>query len=74
MANKLVSKALTHLWDEDYNRIISGKRLNLVNRPYTMEYLKKMISHYEFREEYERCQKLHEVHQELLDHEIGYVK
>jgi hypothetical protein len=74
MANKLISKALTHLWDEDYKRIISGKRLNLVNRPYTIIYFDNMISHYEDIEEYEKCQVLSEVRAELLNHEIGYIK
>lgn len=74
MANKLISRALTHLWDEDYNRIISGKRLNLINRPYTLKYIENMISHYEDHEEYEKCQQLFGIREELLNHEIGYVK
>lgn len=70
--NNLVKRASAQLWEDDYNRIISGKRLNLLNRPYPISYIDKMISYYEDNEEYEKCTEILKIREDLINHEKGY--
>lgn len=74
MAQNLISKAKAYSFDEDYQRIVDGKRINILNRPYTTEYIQQMIDYYEEEEHYEKCQKLILILRQINSHDYHYNK
>lgn len=74
MSTNLLSKAKAYAWNEDYQRIIQGKRLNLLNEPYTLDYIESMLEYYEESEQYEKCQEINKVIKSLRNHNLNYKK
>ena len=73
MIKKLTDSAFKFQMDTDYNRIKNGKRLNLVNKPYDLEFINNMIIFYENSEEYEKYSTIIELKNSILDHENNYL-
>lgn len=72
MTKKLVVKAMDYLLLEDYKRIVSGKRLNILNRPYSIDFINKIIEHFESTEDYEKCKELILIKNNILNHDLNY--
>ena len=62
------------LKEEDFNRLITGIRINVYNRPYTIDYIEDLIQYFEKIEHYEKCGQLLNVLNQIKDHNLGYVK
>lgn len=56
----------------DYIRLTGGLRLNMVNKPYTIIYINKLILYFEVKEEYEKCGALVKVKEQILNHNNNY--
>ena len=74
MTDKLVMKSYEYLMRESFNRIKDGKNYDVNFKPYSMEFIKKMISFFEEREEYENCQTLSKFLDIRFDHNLNYNK
>lgn len=70
----LLDSARDYIWNEDYKRVVEGKRLNLMNEPYSLEYIHNMLFYFEDVEEYEKCTELHKVIKKLSNHNLNYIK
>lgn len=57
---------------KDYIRITGGLRLDLLNKPYTVIYIDKLILFFEKKEEYEKCYALLKVKEQILNHNNNY--
>lgn len=57
-----------------YHNLLKGHKLNEKNIPYTINDLEEAIKYFESNEEYELCQKLHELKIQKLQHECNYTK
>jgi hypothetical protein len=72
--SKTIEKIKSNTYNQDYNRLIRGERLNVVNRPYTTEYIKDLIFYFEELEEYEKCSALIKVIKKIENHNFNYKK
>ena len=54
-----------------FDRISDGKLLDDELKPYTRQFIEEIIKYFETREEYEKCQTLKDV-LENMDHEKNY--
>ena len=70
----LINSAFESQMQNNFNRIKEGKRLDIQNIPYNMEYLKNMINFYSEREEYEKCEITLSFMNMILDHDKNYIK
>ena len=70
--NKLIEAARKFQIDSDFNRLKSGKKLDLTKKPYTIKSINNMIDFYENKEEYEKCTLLVKFKTEILNHENNY--
>lgn len=73
-SNVLLLQAKNYIWNEDYKRVVEGKRLNLMNEPYTIDYIHNILFYFEDIEEYEKCTELHKVIKTILNHNSNYTK
>jgi hypothetical protein len=55
-----------------FERIKEGKCYDMSFNPYTMEFIDKIISYFEEKEEYEKCKVLLDFSKERFDHEKNY--
>ena len=55
-----------------FDRVKEGKYYDMSFNPYTMEFIDKIISYFEEKEEYEKCKVLLDFSKERFDHEKNY--
>lgn len=72
MTEKIIMHSYCYLMNSCYERISSGKYYDISFKPYTMEFIGKIISYFEEREEYEKCKVLLDFSKERFDHEKNY--
>lgn len=72
MIDKLISNANRFLMESGFERVKSGKRLDLNNKPYAVPFLIKMNDFFEESEEYEKCHIIKNYIDKILDHESNY--
>lgn len=72
--SEIIKKVKSIAYNQDYNRLVQGKRLNVLNRPYTTEYIKDLIFYFENLEEYEKCSTLIKVIKKIENHNFNYIK
>jgi hypothetical protein len=61
-----------YLINECYDRIILGKPFNKKFKPYTKEFMKKVLLYFEEKEEFEKCKTLIDFMNIKYNHDIGY--
>lgn len=54
MMKDIIVKSYDYIMNCDFNRIKLGKRINLNNKHYTIEYYDKLIEYFNKKEEYEK--------------------
>lgn len=59
--------------DNEFLRIKEGKHISSINIPYTTEFIKLMIKHYELTEEYEKCIVLSNYKNNRLSHDKFFI-
>jgi hypothetical protein len=59
--------------NSSYDRINQGKFYDISFKPYTVDFIDKLIVYFEEREEYEKCKVLLDFSKERFDHEKNYV-
>jgi hypothetical protein len=69
---KLVLRSYSYLMNSNYERISSGKPYDVALKPYSREFIEKMIAFFEESEEYEKCHVLTLFLKKELDHEKNY--
>ena len=74
LVDKLVNSAFNFQMQTNYERILSGKNLDINNRPYNIKLIDNMINFFEEEEEYEKCHNLIKFKQAVLDHENNYYR
>ncbi len=52
--NEIIMKSYDYIMNCDYRRIKAGKRINLNNKPYSINYYDKLIEYFNNKEEYEK--------------------
>lgn len=67
-----LNKIAEYNFNTNFKRIESGKKLDVANKPYSIEYLDNMIFHFEEKEEYEKCSFILEFKNEMLNHDKQY--
>ena len=72
MKEKLVKSGYDYLMTESYKRIVSGKPYDVNFKPYTGDFIDKLIRFFESEEEYEKCKTLQDFKNIKLNHELGY--
>jgi len=72
MMEKIVMHSYSYLMNTTFERIESGKIYDISFKPYTKELIASLISYFEEREEYEKCQRLLEFSKSRFDHEKNY--
>lgn len=72
--SEIIEKVKNIGYNQDYNRLVQGERLNVLNRPYTTEYIKDLIFYFEELEEYEKCSTLIKVIKKIENHNFNYIK
>jgi len=72
MREKLVKNGYSYIMNESFNRIKSGKPYDVNFKPYTKEFINKLLSFFEEEEEYEKCKTLCDYINIKLNHELGY--
>ncbi len=67
---------IDNIMNDCYNRIAQISQINKpfddTFKPYTKEFIKKVIDHFEEKEEYEKCKTLNDFLSIRFDHERGY--
>jgi hypothetical protein len=74
MKDKLVLRSYEYLMRDGLDRIKSGKNYDANFKPYDKEFIDKMISFFEEREEYENCETLVNFKNIRFDHNLNYKK
>ena len=72
--NQLIESASEYQMETNFKRIKDGKELDITNKPYTIELINNMISHYTEQEEYEKCETILIFKRKMLDHENNYLR
>lgn len=72
MIQDLINNAVKYQMENNFDRIYSGKKLDINRKPYTSELLYNMISYFEETEEYEKCIKITEFKRDYNDHNKNY--
>ncbi len=70
--NRIVAHNYSYLMNSCFERIKEGKCYDMSFNPYTMEFIDKIISYFEEKEEYEKCKVLLDFSKERFDHEKNY--
>jgi hypothetical protein len=73
MMDTIVMHSYSYLMNSSYDRINQGKFYDMSFKPYTMDFIDKLIFYFEEREEYEKCKMLLDFSKERFDHEKNYV-
>lgn len=68
----LTLHSFDYLMNNSYKRIFHGKHFDENFKPYTQDFIKSIISYFEMREDYEKCQFLKEYISNRFDHEKNY--
>lgn len=61
-------------FDINYQKILSNKKLDITLKPFTSDYLNKMINYFADSEQYEKCKVVKDFKDRMLNHEINYYK
>ena len=61
-------------FDINYQKILSNKKLDFTLKPFTSDYLTKMINYFADSEQYEKCKVVKDFKDRMLNHEINYYK
>jgi len=69
----IVMHSYSYLMNSSYDRINQGKFYDMSFKPYTMDFIDKLIFYFEEREEYEKCKMLLDFSKERFDHEKNYI-
>lgn len=70
--NNLVLKGYSFLMNDCYNRVLSGKPFDVNFKPYTEDFLIKVMRYFEEKEEYEKCKTLSDFINIKFNHDRGY--
>jgi len=73
MMDTIVMHSYSYLMNSSYDRINQGKFYDMSFKPYTMDFIDKLIFYFEEREEYEKCKMLLDFSKERFDHEKNYI-
>jgi hypothetical protein len=73
MMDTIVMHSYSYLMNSSYDRINQGKFYDISFKPYTVDFIDKLIVYFEEREEYEKCKVLLDFSKERFDHEKNYV-
>ena len=65
-------KSYDYLMHSSYQRIIDGKLFDENLKPYSKEFLEKVLNYLEENEMYEDCNLLHKIIKERFDHDLNY--
>ena len=74
MMEGLVLRSYEYLMRDGLDRIKAGKSYDVNFKPYSREFIDKMISFFEEREEYENCKTLVDFLNIRFDHNLNYKK
>lgn len=74
MTDRLVMRSYEYLMRESLNRIKDGKNYDVNFKPYSREFIDKMILYFESKEEYENCKTLVDFLNIRFDHNLNYTK
>lgn len=74
MINSLVLKSYDYLMNDAFERIRSGKHFDANFKPYSEEFIRKIILYFEKREEFEKCKTLVDFIDTRFNHNINYNK
>ncbi len=55
-----------------YQRIIEGKLFDENLKPYSKDFLEKILNHLEYNEMYEECEVLNKIIKQRFNHELNY--
>ena len=72
MMDTIVMHSYSYLMNSSYDRINQGKCYDISFKPYTIDFIDKLILYFEEREEYEKCKILFDFSKERFDHEKNY--
>jgi hypothetical protein len=72
MTDKIVMHNYSYLMNSTYDRINKGKYYDISFKPYTIDFIEKIMYYFEEREEYEKCKVLLDFSKERFDHEKNY--
>ena len=72
MTDKIVMHNYSYLMNSTYDRINKGKYYDISFKPYTIDFIEKIMYYFEEREEYEKCKILLDFSKERFDHEKNY--
>ena len=73
MMETLIMHSYSYLMNNSYERINQGKYYDMNFKAYEKNFIEKMISYFEEREEYEKCKVLFDFSKERFDHEKNYM-
>lgn len=74
MTEVLVLRSYEYLMRDSLDRIKAGKNYDVNFKPYSKEFINKMIYFFEEREEYENCKTLVDFLNIRFDHNLNYKK
>ena len=74
MIKELTLKSYEYLMIETFKRIKENKHYDVNFKPYNKELLNNLLRFFEEREEYEKCQLIHEFIESRYNHELNYKK
>ena len=72
MTDKIVMHNYSYLMNSTYDRINKGKYYDISFKPYTIDFIEKIMYYFEEREEYEKCKILLDFSKERFYHEKNY--
>lgn len=72
MTENIVMHNYCYLMNSNYERINLGKCFDVNFKTYEKNFVEKMISYFEEKEEYEKCKVLLDFSKERFDHEKNY--
>jgi len=72
MLDNMVMKSYEYLMQDTFNRIKGGKITDENFKPYTEEFIKKILQYFENKEEYEKCKTISDFLNIRFNHDLNY--
>ncbi len=72
MLDNMVMKSYEYLMQDTFNRIKEGKITDENFKPYTEEFIKKILQYFENKEEYEKCKTISDFLNIRFNHDLNY--
>ena len=72
MVDGLVLRSYDYIMNDAFERIQSGKNFDVNFKPYSEEFVRKIVKYFEDREEFEKCKTLIDFINIRFNHNINY--